>query len=220
MRRRLTAAKNWSSTASPGRGHSGRSDDFASEAGPKGRGDARATRIADRCPETFDFLPRMILPWSRPLRPPPRRLARPQSSRRCFVPGAGRSKLPNTTSLRWLASPCSSFDGEDAVSPHGRSPESGELRKRLTPLQYSITQEADTERQFTGIHWNRHGDGIYRGTGRWRSWPSCPSGRWARPPSSTSSPSAASAVADHADAVLDRRSRPPGISNRSTSQRP
>jgi len=29
-----------------------------------------------------------------------------------------------------------------------------ELRKRLTPLQYQVTQEAGTERPFTGLHFN------------------------------------------------------------------
>ena len=37
-----------------------------------------------------------------------------------------------------------------------------ELRRRLTPLQYSVTQEADTERPFTGAYWDNHESGSYR----------------------------------------------------------
>jgi peptide-methionine (R)-S-oxide reductase len=37
-----------------------------------------------------------------------------------------------------------------------------ELRARLTPLQYSVTQNADTERAFTGIYWDNHAAGTYR----------------------------------------------------------
>jgi peptide-methionine (R)-S-oxide reductase len=38
----------------------------------------------------------------------------------------------------------------------------GELLARLTPLQYTVTQDGDTERPFTGIYWNNHEPGIYR----------------------------------------------------------
>ena len=37
-----------------------------------------------------------------------------------------------------------------------------ELRSRLTPLQYSVTQEAATERPFTGVYVDNHADGVYR----------------------------------------------------------
>jgi peptide-methionine (R)-S-oxide reductase len=37
-----------------------------------------------------------------------------------------------------------------------------ELRRRLTPLQYAVTQEADTERPFTGVYWDSHDVGSYR----------------------------------------------------------
>lgn len=37
-----------------------------------------------------------------------------------------------------------------------------ELRERLTALQYHVTQEAGTERAFTGETWDNKADGTYR----------------------------------------------------------
>lgn len=37
-----------------------------------------------------------------------------------------------------------------------------ELRTRLDPIQYAVTQEAATEPPFTGVYWDNHDDGVYR----------------------------------------------------------
>ena len=37
-----------------------------------------------------------------------------------------------------------------------------ELKKRLTPEEFNITQEKGTEAPFTGIYWDNHDDGVYR----------------------------------------------------------
>ncbi len=36
-----------------------------------------------------------------------------------------------------------------------------DLKKKLTPLQYHVTQEQGTERPFQNEFWNHHEDGIY-----------------------------------------------------------
>ena len=41
------------------------------------------------------------------------------------------------------------------------APSREDLKKRLTPIQYAVTQEAATERPFTGEYWNAKGEGIY-----------------------------------------------------------
>jgi methionine-R-sulfoxide reductase len=40
-------------------------------------------------------------------------------------------------------------------------PSPDELRKRLTPLQYEVTQEEGTEPPFHNEYWEEHRDGIY-----------------------------------------------------------
>ena len=42
------------------------------------------------------------------------------------------------------------------------SADTEELRHRLTPLQYAVTQEAATEPPFTGVYWDNHEQGVYR----------------------------------------------------------
>lgn len=37
-----------------------------------------------------------------------------------------------------------------------------ELRERLTPEQFHVTQEAGTERAFSGIYWDAKDEGVYR----------------------------------------------------------
>ena len=40
-------------------------------------------------------------------------------------------------------------------------PTEAELRERLTPLQFEVTQNGGTERAFRGVYWDAHEDGTY-----------------------------------------------------------
>jgi peptide-methionine (R)-S-oxide reductase len=40
-------------------------------------------------------------------------------------------------------------------------PTDDELRDRLTPLQYEVTQRAGTERPFSGVYWDTKDEGTY-----------------------------------------------------------
>jgi len=49
------------------------------------------------------------------------------------------------------------------ATPMPTDPEArtAELRSRLTPLQFEVTQHQGTERAFTGEYWDTHDDGTY-----------------------------------------------------------
>jgi methionine-R-sulfoxide reductase len=42
-----------------------------------------------------------------------------------------------------------------------RKPDDAELRQRLTPEQYAVTQREGTERPFANAYWDNHAPGIY-----------------------------------------------------------
>jgi peptide-methionine (R)-S-oxide reductase len=45
--------------------------------------------------------------------------------------------------------------------PEQRTISDEELRERLTPLQYEVTQNGNTEQAFTGVYWDNHDAGTY-----------------------------------------------------------
>jgi peptide-methionine (R)-S-oxide reductase len=48
------------------------------------------------------------------------------------------------------------------MSDDTRIPTDEELRDRLTPEQYQVTQQKGTEQAFTGVYWDTKDDGVYR----------------------------------------------------------
>lgn len=50
---------------------------------------------------------------------------------------------------------------EHDTNPLYAKPDDAELRKKLDPLQYEVTQEEGTEAPFKNTYWNNHKDGIY-----------------------------------------------------------
>jgi methionine-R-sulfoxide reductase len=42
-----------------------------------------------------------------------------------------------------------------------QKPDDAELKRRLTPLQYKVTQHEGTEAPFSNAYWDNHADGLY-----------------------------------------------------------
>ena len=76
-------------------------------------------------------------------------------------------KVTVLTMVAALALAASAQGQNSAAKPKGwvasnfRKPSDEELKKRLTPLQYQVTQKEGTERAFANEYWNNHEKGIY-----------------------------------------------------------
>jgi methionine-R-sulfoxide reductase len=51
--------------------------------------------------------------------------------------------------------------GDHKVTDSFRKPSESELKQKLTPLQFEVTQREATERAFQNAYWDNHEDGIY-----------------------------------------------------------
>jgi peptide methionine sulfoxide reductase msrA/msrB len=70
--------------------------------------------------------------------------------------------LLGISSILAISSTVISGDGpQPATNSSYSKPADAELKQRLTPLQYSVTQHDDTERPFDNEFWDEKRDGIY-----------------------------------------------------------
>jgi len=60
-----------------------------------------------------------------------------------------------------VAQPQTGGKGAQQVNANANKPSDAELRQKLTPLQYEVTQHEATERAFDNEYWNNHQQGIY-----------------------------------------------------------
>jgi methionine-R-sulfoxide reductase len=65
------------------------------------------------------------------------------------------------TSAQAQSKPVATAAPQPAPRPAFVKPADSELRKKLTPLQYAVTQDADTETPFRNVYWDNHEPGIY-----------------------------------------------------------
>ena len=75
-------------------------------------------------------------------------------------------KLLGSIAIATLVIGAASASGQPAAPKAGwtgqfQKPSAAELRRKLTPLQYEVTQQAGTERAYANEYWDNHRPGIY-----------------------------------------------------------
>ena len=73
---------------------------------------------------------------------------------------AGLALATGIASTAWMTKPAAEDRRDKTMSPYQKPP-IDELRRRLTPEQYAVTQESATERPFANTFWNHHARGLY-----------------------------------------------------------
>ena len=74
---------------------------------------------------------------------------------------AGNSPEPDPKDVTAMNGKPAETAPTDAMKTGYQKPDDEELQKRLTPLQYEVTQQEGTEPAFRNEYWDNHEDGIY-----------------------------------------------------------
>jgi methionine-S-sulfoxide reductase/methionine-R-sulfoxide reductase len=72
--------------------------------------------------------------------------------------------IPGRMAETWLYSRAASGGGDDmseGKSGKYNKPDAADLKKRLKPIQFDVTQKGETERPFHNEYWDNHAEGIY-----------------------------------------------------------
>ena len=79
-----------------------------------------------------------------------------------LLAGCGRTNLgtPGTSALAQSLAPPATNSAANMNDKVIKTEE--EWKKELTPEQYRVLRQKDTERPFTGAYWDTHADGVYR----------------------------------------------------------
>jgi peptide methionine sulfoxide reductase msrA/msrB len=82
---------------------------------------------------------------------------------RTYRLGSGRERYLRQTWGAERQRPTEAKEANEAKegSMHPRKPNDEELRRRLSPLQYEVTQQCSTEPPFANAYWNHKAEGIY-----------------------------------------------------------
>ena len=75
--------------------------------------------------------------------------------------GAGAVLLVHTATRAQPATDSNVSTNQPMDMTNFKKPDAAELKKKLTPEQFAVTQEADTEPAFQNEYWDNHAPGIY-----------------------------------------------------------